>query len=180
MRKHEMTAALSTIALCPRAPALEEATTRPGIANTGRKEGPGFDDGVREAKAHGGNDKRARVGTGSTTGKAHEAGAPSRLNEDEVRARLMAHGFEAIRDAKFDERLWEADARNARDCKLDLPSIAATAAWFPDSTMECGAATPHRPLPCHVNQKPARETAPALGGELRDQAPCSGVAGGGE
>jgi hypothetical protein len=147
MQKHVLTAALSAILLCSggvalaqqnapaqtttrttttttrsSAPALDEATIRTDIANAGYKEVKRlkFDDGVWEAKARGGNDKWTRIKIGPTTGKVYEADAPSRLNQDEVKAKLTAQGYQNIHDVKFDEGLWEADARNAQGRKVDL------------------------------------------------------------
>lgn len=145
MQKHVLTAALATIlagsggaALAQQnapvqtttrttttrsgAPALDEATIRTDIANAGYKEVKGleFDDGVWEAKARGGNDKWTHIKIGPTTGKVYQADAPSRLNEDEVKAKLTAQGYQNIRDVKFDEGLWEADARSTQGRKVDL------------------------------------------------------------
>jgi hypothetical protein len=147
MQKHVLTAALATILLCSGgvalaqqnapaqtttrttttttrsgAPALDETAIRADIANAGYKEVKDleFDDGVWEAKARGGNDKWTHIKVGPTTGKVYEAGAPSRLDEDEVKAKLAAQGYQDIHDVKFDEGLWKADARNAQGRKVDL------------------------------------------------------------
>jgi hypothetical protein len=146
MQKHVLIAALSTILLCSggvalaqqnppaqttthtttttrsNAPALDEATIRSDIANAGYKEVKDleFDDGVWEAKARGGNDRWTHIKIGPTTGKVYEADAPSRLNEDEVKAKLTAQGYQNIHDVKFDEGLWGADARNPAGKEVDV------------------------------------------------------------
>jgi hypothetical protein len=147
MQKHVLTAALSTILLCSggvalaqqNAPvqtttrttttttrsgttALDEATIRADIANAGYKKVKGlkFDDGVWKAKARGGNDKWTHIKIGPTTGKVYEADAPSRLDEDEVKAKLTAQGYQNIDDVKFDKGLWKADAKNPQGKDVDV------------------------------------------------------------
>jgi hypothetical protein len=148
MQKHVLTAALATILLCSGgvalaqdapaqtttrttttttrisspAGALDEATIKSDIANAGYQKVKGlkFKDGVWQAKARGGNDKWTHIKIGPTTGKVYEADAPSRLNEDEVKAKLTAAGYQNIDDVKFDKGLWKADARNPQGKDVDL------------------------------------------------------------
>src|SRR6185437_14153027 len=148
MQKHVLTAALSAIllgsgsvALAQDAPsqtttrttttttrvnspagALDEAAIQSDIANAGYKKVKGleFKDGVWQAKARGGNDKWTHIKIGPTTGKVYEADAPSKLDEDEVKAKLTAQGYQNIDDVKFDKGLWKADAKNQQGKDVDL------------------------------------------------------------
>lgn len=146
MQKHVLTAALSAIlsfscgaALAQDAPAqppppaaanapgspagaLDEATIKSDIANAGYQKVKGleFKDGVWQAKARGGNDKWTHIKVGPTTGKVYEADAPSKLNEDEIKAKLTAQGYQNIDHVKFDKGLWKADARNSQGKDVDL------------------------------------------------------------
>lgn len=146
MQKQVLTAALSAILFCsgsialaqdapaqttPRttatrvgalAAALDEADIRSDIANAGYKKVKDlkFKDGVWQAKARGGNDKWTHIKIGPTTGKVYEANAPSRLNENEVKAKLTAQGYQNIDDVEFDDGLWSARARNPEGKKVGL------------------------------------------------------------
>lgn len=148
MQKHVLTAALAAILLCSGsvalaqdapaqtttrttttttrvdtpAGALDEATIKSDIASAGYQKVKGlkFKDGVWQAKARGGNDKWTHIKIGPTTGKVYEADAPSRLNEDEVKAKLTAEGYQNIDHVKFDKGLWKADAKNSQGKKVDL------------------------------------------------------------
>jgi len=148
MQKHVLTAALfaillgsGSVALAQDAPsqtttrttttttrvnspagALDEAAIQSDIANAGYKKVKGleFKDGVWQAKARGGNDKWTHIKIGPTTGKVYEADAPSKLDEDEVKAKLTAQGYQNIDDVKFDKGLWKADAKNQQGKDVDL------------------------------------------------------------
>lgn len=102
--------------------ALSESTIKSDIAEAGYKEVKGlkFEDGVWQAKARGGNDKWTRIRIGPTTGKVYEADAPSKLNKNEVKAKLTAEGYQNIDDVEFDDGLWKADAKNPQGKKLKL------------------------------------------------------------
>jgi hypothetical protein len=146
MRKHVLTAALSAILLCSGgdalaqdapahtttrttttrvstpASALDEAAIKSDIANAGYKKVKDlkFKEGVWQAKARGGNDRWTHIPIGPATGKVYEAGAPSKLDEDEVKAKLTAAGHQDIDDVEFDKGLWKADAKNPRGKDVDL------------------------------------------------------------
>ena len=102
--------------------ALRESEIEASVANAGYKKVKGlkFKDGVWQAKARGGNDKWTHIKIGPTTGKVYEADAPSRLNENEVKARLTTQGYQNIGHVKFDKGLWKADARNPQGKDVDL------------------------------------------------------------
>lgn len=148
MQKHVPTAALAAILLCSGgvalaqdgpaqtttrttttttrvgapASALDEAAIKSDIADAGYKKVKGlkFKDGVWQAKARGGNDKWTHIKIGPTTGKVYEADAPSKLDADEVKAKLTAQGYQNIGHVKFDKGLWKADAKNPRGKDVDL------------------------------------------------------------
>ncbi|HET7591858.1 MAG TPA: PepSY domain-containing protein [Rhodanobacteraceae bacterium] len=147
MEKHGLSAALATVLLCAagmacaqtppvqatqtttttttvsRVPgALTEEQIKADIANAGYKEVSGleFEDGVWQAKARGGNDNWVSIKVGPTTGKVYQADAPSRLNEDEVKAKLTAQGYQNVHDVEFDDGLWSADATNPQGEDVDL------------------------------------------------------------
>jgi hypothetical protein len=102
--------------------ALSESAIKADIANAGYQEVKGlkFEDGVWQAKARGGNDKWVRIKVGPTTGKVYEADAPSRLNENEIKAKLTAQGYQDVDDVEFDDGLWSADAKNPEGKKVDV------------------------------------------------------------
>ncbi len=102
--------------------ALSESAIKADIANAGYQEVKGlkFEDGVWQAKARGGNDKWVHIKIGPTTGKVYEADAPSRLNKDEIKAKLTAQGYQDVDDVDFDDGLWSADAKNPQGEKVDL------------------------------------------------------------
>lgn len=94
--------------------ALSESEIEADITSAGYKKVKGltFKDGVWQARARGGNDRWTHIKIGPTTGKVYEADAPSRLNENEVKAKLTAQGYQNIGHVKFDKGLWKADAKN--------------------------------------------------------------------
>lgn len=102
--------------------ALSESAIKADIANAGYQEVKGlkFKDGVWQAKARGGNDKWVHIKIGPTTGKVYEADAPSRLNKDEIKAKLTAQGYQDVDDVDFDDGLWSADAKNPQGEKVDV------------------------------------------------------------
>jgi hypothetical protein len=102
--------------------ALSESAIKADIANAGYQEVKDleFEDGVWQAEARGGNDKWVHIKVGPTTGKVYEADAPSRLNEDEIKAKLTAQGYQDVDDVEFDDGLWSADATNPQGKKVDL------------------------------------------------------------
>jgi hypothetical protein len=75
---------------------------------------------VWQAKARGGNDNWVSIKVGPTTGKVYQADAPSRLNADEIKAKLTSQGYQNIHDVEFDEGLWSADAKDPQGQDVDL------------------------------------------------------------
>ena len=102
--------------------ALSEEEIKSDIVNAGYKEVKGleFKDGVWQTKARGGNDDWVELKVGPVTGKVYPEDAPSRLDKDEVKAKLAAQGYENIDDVEFDEGLWSAEAKNSHGKDVDL------------------------------------------------------------
>lgn len=102
--------------------ALDEEAIKTSIANAGYKEvkGLNFDNGVWETEARGGNDNWIDLRVAPVTGKVYSEDAPSRLNSEEIEAKLAAAGYQNIHDVDFDDGLWSVDADNARGENVDL------------------------------------------------------------
>ncbi len=117
------TTTTTTTATFPKpAGALSEDAIKGHVAQAGYKEVKGleFKDGVWQAKARGGNDKWVRIKVGPVSGKVYQADAPSKLNADEIKAKLTAQGFQNIDHVKFDDGLWSADAKDSNGKDVDL------------------------------------------------------------
>ena len=54
------------------------------------------------------------------------------LTAPQVRAQLEAHGYTDINDVKFDDGMWEADAKSANGNRIELRIDAKTGEVFPD------------------------------------------------
>ena len=102
--------------------ALSEEAIKTAIANAGYKEVKGleFKDGVWRSKARGGNEKWVKLAVGPVNGVVYPADAPSKLNKDEVNAKLAAAGYQNIEDVEFDEGLWSAEAKTPDGSDVDL------------------------------------------------------------
>jgi len=102
--------------------ALSEATIKGAIATAGYKEVKGleFKDGVWRSKARGGNKKWVKLSVGPVNGKVYPADAPSKLNADEISAKLVAAGYLNVKEVEFDEGLWSADAKTSRGDDVEL------------------------------------------------------------
>jgi hypothetical protein len=83
----------------PPAGALSEDAIKGAIATAGYKEVKGleFEDGVWRSKARGGNKSWSKLSVGPVNGKVYPADAPSKLNEDEVKAKLAAAGYQNVK-----------------------------------------------------------------------------------
>lgn len=100
----------------PPAGALNEEAIKGAIATAGYKEVKGleFEDGVWHTKARGGNEDWSKLSVGPVNGKVYPADAPSRLNEDEVKAKLATAGYQNVKDVEFGDGLWRAEAETAQ------------------------------------------------------------------
>ncbi len=102
--------------------ALSEDAIKGAIASAGYKEVKGleFEDGVWRSKARGGNKNWVKLSVGPVNGKVYPADAPSRLNKDEVSAKLAAAGYLNVKDVEFEEGLWAAEAKTAQGTDVEL------------------------------------------------------------
>lgn len=117
--------------------ALGEDAIRAAIARAGYTEirKLKLDDGVWEAKARRGTGPWRELKIGPVTGKIYPEDAPSRLNADEIKARLAAAGYSNIHDVKFDDGLWSVDAVDPHGRNMDLlvdPDNGSVVAAEPD------------------------------------------------
>ncbi len=99
-----------------------EDAVKTAIANAGYKEVKGlkFKNGVWRSKARGGNHKWVKLAVGPVNGVVYPADAPSRLNKNEVNAKLAAAGYQNIKDVEFDRGLWSAEAKTPYGTDVDL------------------------------------------------------------
>lgn len=109
----QTTTTVTTWTSTPPTGALSEDAIKTSIANAGYKEVKGleFKDGVWRSDARGGNKKWVKLAVGPVNGRVYPADAPSKLNDNEVNAKLAAAGYENIKHVKFDKGLWSADAK---------------------------------------------------------------------
>lgn len=68
------------------------------------------DDGLWDADARRGDGRKIDVRVDPRTGTVYPDDAQTSLTEDDVRASLTTAGYERIRDVRFDDGMWEADA----------------------------------------------------------------------
>jgi len=106
----------------PPAGALTEEGIKTSIADAGFKEVKDlkFKDGVWRSKARGGNKQWVELAVGPVNGKVYVDDAPSKLNKDEVSAKLAADGYENVHDVEYEHGLWSADAKTAHGQDVDL------------------------------------------------------------
>ena len=106
----------------PPSGALSEEAIKAAIASAGYKEVKDlkFKDGVWRSSARGGNKQWVKLAVGPVNGKVYPADGPSRLNEDEVSAKLTAAGYQNIKHVKFADGLWSADAKTTRSGDVAL------------------------------------------------------------
>lgn len=116
------TTKVTTWSAQPPSGALSEENIKSAIASAGYKEVKGleFEDGVWRSKARGGDHDWLKLSVGPVNGKVYPADAPSKLNKDEVSAKLAAAGYQNIHDVEFKEGLWNADAKTAKGDDVDL------------------------------------------------------------
>jgi len=118
----QTTTTVSTWTSQPPAGALNEEAIKTAIADAGYKEVKGlkFKDGVWRGKARGGNKQWVELAVGPVSGKVYVNDAPSRLNKDEVAAKLAAAGYQNVHDVEYEHGLWSADARTRSGSDIDL------------------------------------------------------------
>ena len=116
------TTTASTWTTQPPTGALSEEVIKAAIADAGYKEVKGlkFKDGVWRGKARGGNKQWAELAVGPVSGKVYVSDAPSKLNEDEVKAKLAAAGYENAHDVEYEHGLWSAEAKTRGGADVEL------------------------------------------------------------
>lgn len=102
--------------------ALSEGVIKTAIADAGYKEVKNlkFKDGVWRSKARGGNSQWVELRVGPVSGKVYVSDAPSKLDKDEVKAKLAAAGYQNVHDVEYEHGLWSADARTGHGTDVDL------------------------------------------------------------
>jgi hypothetical protein len=116
------TTTVTTWTTTPPSGALTEDAIKTSIANAGYKEVKGlkFKDGVWRSEARGGNKQWVKLAVGPVNGRVYPADAPSRLNENEVKAKLVAEGYENVGHVKFDQGLWSASAKTGHGADVSV------------------------------------------------------------
>ncbi|WP_243039795.1 PepSY domain-containing protein [Dyella sedimenti] len=118
----QTTTTVTTWTSTPPTGALTEDAIKTSIANAGYKEVKDlkFKDGVWRSEARGGNKQWVKLAVGPVNGRVYTADAPSRLNENEVKAKLAADGYEDVGHVNYDKGLWSASAKTSRGRDVDL------------------------------------------------------------
>ena len=118
----QTTTTVSSWTTQPPSGAMTEEGIKTAIANAGFKEVKDlkFKDGVWRSKARGGNKQWVKLAVGPVNGKVYVDDAPSRLNKDEVSAKLAAAGYQNVDDVVYEHGLWSADAKTAHGQDVDL------------------------------------------------------------
>lgn len=106
----------------PPAGALTEDAIKTAIANAGYQEVKDlqFKDGVWRSEARGGNKQWVKLAVGPVNGKVYVTNAPSKLNEDEIKAKLATAGYQDVHDVEFEHGLWSAEAEMQGGGDVDL------------------------------------------------------------
>ncbi|HEY8682588.1 MAG TPA: PepSY domain-containing protein [Rhodanobacter sp.] len=99
-----------------------EEAVKAAIASAGYKEVKGlkFKNGVWRSKARGGNKQWVKLAVGPINGKVYAADTPSKLSKDEISAKLATAGYQNVKDVKFDDGLWAAEAKTPHGDDVDL------------------------------------------------------------
>ena len=116
------TTTVSSWATQPPEGALDEAHIKTAIADAGFKQVKDlkFKDGVWKSKARGGNKQWVHLAVGPVSGKVYVDEAPSKLNKDEISAKVAAAGFQNVHDVDYKHGLWSVDAKTTEGKDVDL------------------------------------------------------------
>ncbi|MFB9068849.1 PepSY domain-containing protein [Pseudofulvimonas gallinarii] len=79
-----------------------------------------FDDGLWEVKARDRDGRRVELLVDPATGEIIDPRSTPALGAADIRSRLEAQGYTAIRDVEYDDGRWEAEAVNAAGQAVDL------------------------------------------------------------
>jgi hypothetical protein len=104
------------------AAALTQEEVESSIANAGFKEVKGltFKNGVWQADARGGDKEWVELNVHPLTGKIFQEGAPSKLNKEEIEAKVTAAGYQNVTNVDFKNGLWMAEADNGKGDEVEL------------------------------------------------------------
>ncbi|MEO7068691.1 MAG: PepSY domain-containing protein [Rhodanobacter sp.] len=116
------TTTVSSWATQPPEGALDEEHVKTAIANAGFKQVKNlkFKDGVWKSEARGGNKQWVHLAVGPVSGKVYVEDAPSKLNKDEISAKVAAAGFQNVHDVDYKHGLWSMDAKTTEGKNVDL------------------------------------------------------------
>jgi hypothetical protein len=119
---HHATTTVTRWAAQPPTGGSTEDAVKTAIATAGYKEVKGlkFKDGVWRSKARGGNKQWVKLAVGPVNGKVYAADTPSKLSKDEISAKLATAGYQNVKDVKFDDGLWAAEAKTPHGDDVDL------------------------------------------------------------
>lgn len=79
-----------------------------------------FSNGLWVGTARDGAGNSVKIMVAPVSGRVYVANEPSRLDKDEIEARLTAQGYENIDDLDFDDGIWRAEARDSSGQDMDL------------------------------------------------------------
>ncbi|MGN6313139.1 MAG: PepSY domain-containing protein [Rhodanobacteraceae bacterium] len=119
----QRTVTTTTTTTFPRpADALSQDAIMQDIAAAGYRdvEDLEFRNGLWVAKAHDGAGNRVKIMIAPVSGRVYTENEPSRLDKDEIEARLTAQGYEDVDDLDFDDGIWRASARDSSGQSVDL------------------------------------------------------------
>lgn len=119
----QRTTTTTTTTTFPRpADALPQDQIMQNIASAGYRnvEDLQFQNGLWVADARDGAGNSVKIMIAPVSGHVYTENEPSRLDKDEIEARLTAQGYQDVDDLDFDDGIWRAEARDASGHDMDL------------------------------------------------------------
>lgn len=119
----QRTTTTTTTTTFPRpADALSQDVIMQDVAAAGYRdvEGLQFQNGLWVADARDGAGNSVKIMVAPVSGRVYVTNEPSRLDKDEIEARLTAQGYEDVDDLDFDDGIWRAEARDGSGQDVDL------------------------------------------------------------
>jgi hypothetical protein len=119
----QRTTTTTTTTTFPRpADALGQDVIMQNIAAAGYRdvEDLDFRNGLWVGTARDGAGNSVKIMVAPVSGRVYVANEPSRLDKEEIEARLTAQGYENIDDLDFDDGIWRAEARDSTGQDVDL------------------------------------------------------------